>query len=200
MLVTSSGPMEGKSTTSINVAVTMALSGNRVLLIDTDLRRPRLHRAFGASAEQGMSTLVLGESSIEDVVKSTTVPNLWIIPCGPLPPNPAELLHAQRFREILAELCERYDRVVLDSPPVGVVTDAAVLSALVDGTVLVARSERTTREMLSRARRQLHDIKANLLGCILNEVDLSQRDSGKAYYYYQRYGYYYGDEKSDQKA
>jgi capsular exopolysaccharide synthesis family protein len=193
ILVTSSGPQEGKSTTSINLAVTMAVGGNRVLLIDTDLRRPRLHRAFGVPAEHGMSTLILGESRVEDVVKSTQVPNLWIIPCGPLPPNPAELLHASRFKEIMAELSERYDRLVFDSPPLNVVTDAAVLSARVDGTVLVARSERTTRDMLSRARRQLHDIKAPILGCILNEVDLSGPDGGKGYYYYRRYGYYYGE-------
>jgi capsular exopolysaccharide synthesis family protein len=203
ILVTSSGPMEGKSTTSINLAVTMALSGNRVLLLDTDLRRPRLHRAFGVAAEHGMSTLILGESRFEDVIKSTSIPNLWVIPCGPLPPNPAELMHAQRFREVIKELAERYDRLIFDSPPLNVVTDAAVLSALVDGTVLVARCERTTRDMLQRARRQLSDVNANVLGCVLNEVNLMQGDARSSYYYYQRYGYYYGsygDDKSDQPA
>lgn len=202
-LITSSGPQEGKSTTSINLGVTMAQSGSRVLLVDTDLRRPRLHRAFGVSAERGMSTLILGESNIDDVVKATQVPNLWVIPSGPLPPNPAELLHAARFREVMAELRKRYDRIIFDSPPLGAVTDAAVLSTTVDGVVLVAKSARTTRDMLGRTTRQLADVKAKILGCVLNDVDLSRREYGYNYYYYyyHRYGYYYAEqEKPDQGA
>src|SRR5262249_34680233 len=156
------------------------------LLIDTDLRRPRLHRAFGVSSELGMSTVIVGESSLQDAVKSTQLPNLWVIPCGPLPPNPAELMHAQRFREMISELSEHYDRIVLDSPPLGAVTDAAVLSTLVDGVVLVAKAQQTGREMLSRAVRQLHDVNANILGCVLNDVDLKQREYGYNYYYYYR--------------
>src|SRR5262249_16890956 len=104
--------------------------------------------------------------------------------------------HASRFHEIMAELCSRFDRVLFDSPPLGAVTDATVLSTQVDGVVLVAKSARTTREMLAQTRRQLSDVKANVLGCVLNDVDLSRRENGYNYYYYyyyQRYGYYYGD-------
>jgi capsular exopolysaccharide synthesis family protein len=199
LLVTSSGPQEGKSTTTINLGISMAQSGNRVLLIDTDMRRPRLHRAFGVSCEMGVSTLILGESPMSDVIKSTEVPNLWIMPCGPLPPNPAELLHTNRFREMLEQVQDRFDRIVFDSPPLGAVTDAAVLSTHVDGVVLVAKCGRTTREMMIRCRRQLEDVKANVLGCVLNDIDPSRPTYGYNYYhYYQRYGYYYGsDEKSN---
>ncbi len=118
----------------------MAQSGNRVLDIDGDLRRPRLHRTFGTASQSGLSTLILGETTPEEAIKSTGVARLFILPAGPVPPNPAELLQSSRYSEIVADLASRFDRVIIDSPPVGVVTDALVMSAQVDGVVMVLRA------------------------------------------------------------
>lgn len=187
MVVTSPGPSEGKTTTAINLAIAMAQAGSRVLLIDTDMRRPRVHRVFGVPGAKGVSSLLLGDEKAEDVIKTTEVPDLYLLPCGPVPPNPAELCQSERFKQMLAGLSERYDRIVLDSPPVLVVTDAAVLSTVVDGTLLVARTNKTTRPALREAARHLADVGANLFGCVLNDMDLEQR--GYGYYRYRRYDY-----------
>lgn len=190
LMVTSPGPREGKTTTAISLAIAMAQAGQRVLLIDTDLRRPRVHRAFGLTSEVGITSLLLGEGSLDRVVKTTVVPNLWVLPCGPLPPNPAEILDTETFRVLLDGMQSHYDRIVLDSPPVIAVTDAAVLGARVDGVVVVAKSSHTAREGLRRTVRVLKDVGARLLGCILNDLDLTERSYGQYYYYYyRRYGY-----------
>jgi capsular exopolysaccharide synthesis family protein len=189
--VTSSGPQEGKTTTCINVGVAMAQAGSRVLLIDTDMRRPRLHRAFGLSNEIGLSTVVVGETPVESAVKTTDVPNLFVLPCGPVPPNPAELLHTERFREVLGQVADRFDRIVFDTPPLIAVADAAVLSTAVDGVMLVTRFRKTTRDVARRVLRSLRDVNAPVLGVVMNDVDLESREYG--YYYYRRYGYYYGE-------
>lgn len=197
LLVTSASPQEGKTTTAVNLAITLAQSGLRVLLVDTDMRRPRLHRAFGIPANaDGLSRAIVGEAPVLDMVRETGVPNLSLLPCGALPPNPAELLHAERFRRLVAEVAAHYDRVIFDSPPVGAVTDAAILARLTDGTLLVAKSAVTSRDMLTRARRSLTDENINLLGCILNDLDLTKRGS-YGYYYYSRYGYEMRDESGD---
>ncbi len=188
LLVTSSGPQEGKTTTAVSLGIAMAQSGNRVLLVDTDMRRPRLHRAFGVPNEVGLSTAVVGEARIEDCVKTTEVPSLWVLPCGPIPPNPAEMLHAARFKEIVASLSERFDRVIFDSPPLAAVADAAVLSTQVDGALLVLKAGRTSRELARRALDALRGVNATMAGAILNDLDLASREYG--YYYYYRRGYY----------
>jgi capsular exopolysaccharide synthesis family protein len=199
LLVTSAAPQEGKTTTAVNLAITMAQSGLRVLLVDTDMRRPRLHRAFGVSSEtDGISSATVGDRDVLDMVRSTEVPNLFLLPCGPLPPNPAELMHADRFKLIVERLAEHYDRVIFDSPPVGVVTDAAILARLTHGTVLVAKSGATTKETLRVAKRVLSDATVNLLGCILNDFDLT-RQRGYGYYYYSKHGYY-GSSDDEQPA
>jgi capsular exopolysaccharide synthesis family protein len=196
LLITSARPQEGKTTTAISLAITMAQSGLRVLLVDTDLRMPRLHRAFGIPASgDGVSRVIVGEAVAADMIKETGIPNLYLLPCGALPPNPAELLHAERFKRLIAELSASFDRVIFDSPPVGAVTDASILARLTDGTVLVAKSGRTSRDTLAMARRQVAgDGSVNVLGCILNDIDLSKQGQ-YGYYYYSRYGYYsgYGD-------
>lgn len=188
LLVTSTGPREGKTTTAINIGVTMAQSGSRTLLIDGDLRRPRLHRTFGVPAKDGLSTLILGESKIEDAVKSTGIERLSVLPAGPVPPNPAELLQSDRYVELLRTLVERYDRIVVDSAPVGVVTDGLVMATRADGLVLVLRAGVTQKKAAWRGRRALADVNAHIYGAILNDVNLGSR-SGQ-YYYYYRYGYY----------
>ncbi len=193
MLVTSAGPQEGKTTTLINMGITLAHGGNRVLLVDTDMRRPRLHRSFGVSNEKGISNLIVGEGSLEDCVKTTEVPGLFVLPSGPVPPNPAELLHTDRFKELSAKLCERYDRVIFDSPPVGAVTDPLVLANHVDGTLLVVKMFRTDKDVADRAVKSLRDANARLMGAILNDVDIDMRQYFLGYYY--SYGRYYGEGK-----
>ncbi len=191
LLVTSAGPQEGKTTVAVNLAITLAQSGLRVLLVDTDMRRPRLHKVLGVpSNTDGISKAIVGGCDVMDVTRQTEIENLWLLPCGACPPNPAELLHAERFLGIVEKLAANFDRVIFDSPPIGVVTDAAILARITDGTVLIAKSGRTTREALVRARRALDsDGSVNILGCILNDIDLSKRGRyGYYYYYYARYG------------
>src|SRR4029078_975880 len=122
MVVTSPSPQEGKTTTAINLGVTMAEAGGRVLLIDTDMRRPRIHRSFGVGNQTGISTVIVGKATLEDAIKRTDVPNLDVLTCGPVPPNPSELLHTDRFRDVLADCGRIYDRIILDSPPTSAVT------------------------------------------------------------------------------
>ena len=197
MVVTSSGPQEGKSTTAISLAIAMAQSGNRVLLIDTDMRRPRLHKAFGVPNDSGVSSLVVGDSDLEKTVKSTEVPGLFLLPCGPIPPNPAELLHTQTFRELVTRLGEGYDRLIFDSPPIGAVADALVLATQVSGTILVLKGGKTHRDVARRAVRSLKDVNARIFGAVLNHIDLGDSKFGDYYYAYRRYGYYYGEKKDE---
>ncbi len=191
ILVTSSGPREGKTTTAISLGIVMAQSSNRVLLIDSDMRRPRLHRAFGVANEIGLSTAIVGEATLDDCIRTTEIPGLSLLPCGPIPPNPAEMLHAERFKEILTSLGERFDLVIFDSPPVGAVADAAVLSTQVDSTLLVVKAGKTTQQMALRAVASLTSLNTPIAGAILNDLDLESREYGY-YHYYQRG--YYGEE------
>ncbi len=198
LLLTSARPAEGKTTTAVALSVAMAQAGNRVLLLDSDLRKPRLHRAFGVSGEEGLTSVFVGQQ-LDDVIKRTDVPDLDILPCGPLPPNPAELLHSQKFSAVLNELSEKYDRVLLDSPPVGAVTDASILSQMVDGTVLVVQAHETPKEAARRAVQQLRDVGAHIAGVILNDYDMQARDYGyQHYYYYRGYSYGYGNEADEE--
>jgi succinoglycan biosynthesis transport protein ExoP len=170
-----------------------------VLLVDTDMRRPRLHRALGVPATaDGLSKAVVGECDVVSVIRDTGIPNLFLLPCGACPPNPAELLHADRFKRIVEELTSRFDRVIFDSPPVGAVTDPAILARLTDGTIFVAKAGRTSKDALTRARRQVaSDGRVNLLGCIINDLDVSKQGRyGAYYYYYSRYGTYYGQDEA----
>lgn len=187
--VSSPRPREGKTTTTIYMGTTMAQSGQKVLLVDTDLRRPRLHKSLGVSKQRGLTNLILGDASIDDVIKSTDIPNLYVLPCGPQPPNPAELLLTKRFQQVLAELEERFERILLDSPPVLAVTDAVVLSRLSSGVMMVAEAGKTQLDDVAAAARQFKDVDATILGVILNDMDLSDRRYGGYYYYaYGNYG------------
>jgi capsular exopolysaccharide synthesis family protein len=186
--VSSPRPREGKTTTTIYVGTIMAQSGQRVLLIDTDLRRPRLHKSLGISKERGLTSLLLGEASFDDVIKSTEVPNLFVLPSGPMPPNPVELLLTNRFKTVLNELAEKFDRILLDSPPVLAVTDAVVLARSSDGVILVAQAGKTHRQDVALSTRQMRDASAPILGIILNVIDISDRRYGGYYYQYGGYG------------
>jgi capsular exopolysaccharide synthesis family protein len=195
LLITSPSPQEGKSTVCINMGITMAQSGSKVIMLDTDMRRPRLHKSFGIKTGVGLTTTILGEADLDKVIHHSEVPGLDVIPCGPIPPNPSELFHTERFRRLLDELASRYDRVIFDSPPVLVVADPLILSNMIDGVVLVVKSASTSSDLARRAVRQLKDVKARILGAVINDLDLEHRDYG--YYYYRQYGYYYGEKERD---
>lgn len=195
LLVTSAGPQEGKSTAVINLGIIFAQGGKRVLLVDSDLRRPRLHRAFEASRKHGLTDLIMKEAKIEDVVTTTVVPGLDLITCGPIPPNPAELLGTPRMGELAEEFADRYDLVLFDSPPVVAVTDAVIMSKIVDGVILIAKAGKTTREIISKATRQLGDVSATVQGTVLNDFNI--RDAGYRYYYYY---YHYRSRDADDEG
>ncbi len=189
LVITSASPREGKTFACINVGASMAMAGSRVLLVDSDLRRPRMHKIFGVTNDQGFTNMVM-DSSIEarEVACATGVENLDIMCSGPLPPNPAELLHTQGFRRTLDKLMDAYDRVIFDSPPVVAVTDAQLLGRQVDGAIIVVGASMTAKPMLAKAVRLLNDVNVNVLGCLLNNLNVNRR--GYGYYHYQYYGRY----------
>lgn len=177
--VTSSGPGEGKSTTISNLAETFAQAGNRVAIIDCDLRKPRLHRIFKLTNTKGVTTLLSGQSEIEDVIQ-VAVSDLTVITSGPIPPNPSELLGSKRMKDLLEVLKKRYDIVLIDAPPVGLVTDAAILSAIVDGIILVVASGKTDIDGAKRAKKLLENVGARILGVTMTMIPVSK----KGYYGY----------------
>lgn len=197
LLVTSSGPMEGKTMSAITLGVVLAQGGHRTLIVDTDMRRPRIHKVLRVGSDRGLSNLIVGESTLEESVKSTELSNLFALPCGPIPPNPAELLQTDKFLGVVNRLLQDFDRIVFDSPPLLAVTDAAVLSRVVDGTIMISRAGKTTRDALQRARRHLSAVNANVVGAVLNDVNVR---SGQYGYYYQYHYYSYRSDHSTAKA
>lgn len=196
ILITSPGPYEGKSLISINLALIIAQTSERVLLIDGDMRKPRIYNVFGLSDSKGLSTLLTGHSDIKEVVFESDVPNLYILPSGPRPPNPAELLGSTKMSEILTELRKRFEYIIIDSPPLIAVTDSAVLSKTVDGVVMVLKAGQTTKELAKRASKNLREINAKIIGAILNNVDF-ERDRYYYYPYYYKYYKHYSGEKEE---
>ncbi len=194
ILVTSGRPREGKSTTVVHLGITMAQAGAKVVIVDTDMRRPRLHKSFGVPSEAGISAAIVGGAELEDVIQSTGIERLELIPCGPIPPNPAELLLTERFKEILRQLTERYDRVLFDSPPIHAVTDAIVLASMMDGVVLVAQAGQSTLPATIQAKRRLTDVGGRIFGVVLNAVDLDSKEYASYYDYYYHYRSGYSEE------
>jgi capsular exopolysaccharide synthesis family protein len=191
LLVTSAAPAEGKTTVACSIAIALAQGGQRVCIVDCDLRRSRLHRIFNRVGEAGVTNVLVGEATLDEVAKPTGIDNLWSIPAGPTPPNPADIFHSERFRQFIADLGDRFDRVVIDSPPLVAVTDAVVLATLVDGTVFVVRAFKTSRHLSSQGLRSLRDVDAPVVGAVLNAVNLSRHEYSNYYhyYYYKREGY-----------
>ncbi|MDX9822102.1 MAG: polysaccharide biosynthesis tyrosine autokinase, partial [Syntrophales bacterium] len=195
LLVTSAGPREGKTITAANVAITMAQTGGRVVILDCDMRRPKVHKVFETSRDRGMANILVGTCEIDEAIMPTKVPNVDIIPSGPIPPNPSEILGSHRMEGLIKTLRGRYERIIIDSPPITAVTDAVILSRIVDGVVLIIRSGEVHREIIKNALSQLKSVNARLLGAVLNGVEMG-RDS---YYYYQYYYYYYGEDGEKRK-
>jgi tyrosine-protein kinase Etk/Wzc len=195
LTVTSSGPQEGKTTTLCNLAVTMAQSGQRVLAVGCNLRRPALHKMLGIKKKPGVTDVLIGARTWQEVVQETGIPNLHAFCSGPIPPNPSELLASQEMTELIRQVREAYDIVIFDCPPVLPVTDAAVLSAKIDCVMLVYYVGRAAREALLRAKVQLENVGAKILGVVLNHIPAEGR-LGYSYYYYHYH--YYGESSKDE--
>uniref|UniRef100_A0A7C3WSP3 non-specific protein-tyrosine kinase n=1 Tax=Desulfobacca acetoxidans TaxID=60893 RepID=A0A7C3WSP3_9BACT len=194
VLFTSPNPQEGKSTLASNLAVSLALVGRKVVLLDGDLRRPKLHRVFQTSAQPGLTTFLTGSVDWEGVIQPTQVPNLWLIPSGPLPPNPVELLNSEAFKGLVEKLCQDYQHVLIDAPPALGFADARVISPLVDGVVVIIKHNSTPREAGRLTCRLSTEIHASVLGVILNQVNTNGRRD--EYYYHPKYysGYFAEEE------
>lgn len=201
LLLTSAGPREGKSTTAINLATVLAYSGGRTLVIDADLRKPRLHKSFGVLNTRGLTNLIIGNDDPASVCQHTSVERVDVLPSGPIPPNPSELLGHPKMRAIVSRLRETYDHVLIDTPPIGAVTDAAVLATIADGVILVVHAGKTRRQIVSRGIEQLRYINARIVGVILNNLRVSRIRYYPGYYhYYYYYSSHYGAEEAPPAA
>jgi len=189
LLVTSCIPREGKSTTVANLGVTFALAQQRVLIIDADLRRPILHRIFGLPNAQGLTHTLSDIIEYEQVFTPTKIPNLWLVTCGIIPPNPSELLGSKKMRAFLERAKQDFDIVLLDSPPISSLADASVLGSMVDGVLFIVKANMASRDLIEKAKDQLQTVGANIIGVVLNDVDV-KRDGYYRYYYYYNYEYY----------
>ena len=189
LLITSSLPSEGKTTTATNTAISLGQTGAKVLIIDADMRRPRLHSVFNVSNNQGISTVLSSELStkeILDVINYDERTKVSVMTSGPIPPNPAELIGSEQMVGLLKTLQSEFTHVVIDSPPITSFTDGVLLASLVDGVILVVHSGKSSRQVVRRARQLLIDVRAKVLGVVLNNVNLNSQDN---YYYYQSYYY-----------
>jgi succinoglycan biosynthesis transport protein ExoP len=196
LLITSSVPSEGKTTTAVNTAISLAQTGAKVLIIDADMRRPRLHSVFNLNNDHGLSALLsrdATDSEIASAVQHDEVSGLYILTAGPVPPNPAELIGSEQMLKLISEVSERFTHVVVDSPPVAAFTDGVLIAAMVDAVLLVVHSGRSSRKVVARARKLLQDVGARIIGVVLNKVPTAGANS---YYYYSGYyqHYHYGQE------
>jgi protein-tyrosine kinase len=189
LLVTSAGAGEGKSTTAANLAVCFAQADRAVLLVDADLRRPVINTLFRQPATPGLSSYLVGDALLDAVIQKTAVPNLSIVASGPAPPNPAELVGSRRMREFLDAASERFDMVLLDSPPVLAVSDVGALVPMTDGALLVVGSGQAARLALRRAKEAIQAVQGRIVGAVLNRFDA--RAQGYSRRYYDRYESYY---------
>lgn len=198
IVVTSSLQGEGKSITAMNLAISYAMTDRKVLMVDCDLRRPKVARLLRMSAKVGLSNLIVNPDLKDEAILSTNVSGLDVILSGDIPPNPSELLGSPRMQCLIAEMRERYDIIILDSPPVNMVTDAVVLAPHSDGVLFLVRANRSERGAVIHAVEQMEYAKAKILGFVLNDVDMEKTHYGygkyryKRYSRYRKYGYGYG--------
>ncbi len=192
ILVTSTGPSEGKTVTAVNLAITIAQSEYSVLLIDADLRKPRIHGIFGLGNARGLSTYLAGASDM-DIVHQGPLPRLSIITAGPIPPNPSELLGSNRMQEMIASLSSRFDIIICDSPPILSVTDSLILDSMLDSTIMVARAGKTTYDAALKGIKALLNLKSHIVGLVINAFDVKKNE----YSYYRYHNYYYAEEEHE---
>ena len=188
LLVTSSLPSEGKTTTAVNTAISLAQTGARVLIIDADMRRPRLHNVLNTPNRGGLSTLLSSDANEEvlfSLIHKSEAMNLFVLPSGPVPPNPAELIGSEQMRTLLNFVQGRFTHVVVDSPPIASFTDGVLLASIVDGVILVVNSGKSSRQIVRRGKQYLQDVGAKIFGIVLNNVN--SRDHGQSYYYQDYY-------------
>lgn len=207
IMVTSTLPRDGKSTIVSNVGVAFSQAGSKVLVLDADMRKPRLNKFFNIPAVPGLSNYLAGLSPLSDVILETSYPNLHVIPSGILPPNPAELLSGEAFEELIDLLKQEYELILIDTPPANIVSDAMVVTKSSDGVIIVVRHGVTTHPEITKAIKSLEFVNAKLLGIVLNAVDYGKM-YGKKYDYYNKgkygysygygYGYKYGGKESDE--
>lgn len=184
ILVTSTTPGEGKTTTLCNLATVMAQNGQRVLIMDCDMRKPRVHKAFGISNKKGLADLLLNEQHFSEYIQHVEEVNIDILTAGRIPTNPSELLHSKAMKNLIGLIQESYDYVFLDTPPVIPVTDAAIMSSYIDGVILVVASGHVEINLAQRAMGSLVAVGANILGVVLNKISIDDAKSYQAYYYY----------------
>ncbi|MZQ74582.1 MAG: polysaccharide biosynthesis tyrosine autokinase [Peptoclostridium sp.] len=189
ILVTSSKQGEGKTTTVSNIAITMADLGKKTVIIDCDLRRPRLHKAFGITNVGGITDILLNSDSYKGYLKKTGIENLEIITAGQIPSNPSEMLSSKSMGKLIEQIRNDYDYIFIDAPPIAVVTDAVILSSMADGAILVCHSGGVEVELAKSAKQALEKSGANIIGVVLNKMNIEKRSSYYAYYYN-----YYSDE------
>jgi len=200
LLITSSLPSEGKTTTATNTAISLAQTGAKVLIIDADMRRPRLHSIFNLENGGGLSTLLsneLSDDEIDKVVRQDEKTKLYLMTSGPVPPNPAELIGSEQMATLLRMLQQRFTHIVVDSPPIASFTDGVLIASMVDGVILVVNSGTSSRQVVRRTRHLLNEIGAKIFGVVLNKVNLKAQDQ----YYYQSYyhhNYYRSSDESVQ--
>lgn len=181
VMITSTTSGEGKTTTLGNLAVTYALEGKRVLMIDGDLRKPMLHQVFGQSNRTGLTQVLTGRHELSEASRETKISNLSLLTSGPIPPNPVEMLSSERMKLLIDECRKNYEVVLIDTPPVYGMADGQILASLCDGVLFVVLSGKTKREMVKKAKSNLEHVKANLLGVVLNSQTRSEME---AYSYY----------------
>jgi capsular exopolysaccharide synthesis family protein len=182
ILFTSGCPAEGKTTTVINTAISLAQLGASVLIVDADLRKPALQKGFNIKRGPGLSTYLSRHVDIEPMIQRVQIPNLSLLPCGPIPPNPAELIGSERMKEMLRALGTQYDHILIDSPPLMYVTDPVILSTLVDGVIIVVHGGKSSRDVVRQSRQMLANVGAKIFGVVLNNVNHSHKSYGDSYY------------------
>ena len=198
LLITSSVPSEGKTTTAVNTAISLAQTGAKVVIIDADMRRPRLHSIFGVSNEHGLSSILsskMSDDEILGIVQHDAQTNLFLLPSGAVPPNPAELIGSSQMQLVLRLLEEEYTHVVVDSPPIASFTDGVLIASMVDGVLLVVHSGKSSRQIVKRAKQLLGDVGAKIFGVVLNNVNVRSQDNH--YYYQSYYNSYYSEADKD---
>lgn len=206
ILLTSSVASEGKSTTNFNLAVTVAETGAKVMLIDCDLRRPNVARLMDIKGDKGLSNVLINDCTLKNAVVKTKYNNLDVLCAGKIPPNPAELLSSNKMKELVNGLAQEYDYIFFDTPPINLVTDAALISSLADGVVIVSRQYVTERKLLLQAVEKLKFVNAKIIGVVLNDMVSTKVGYGGykryGYYkrYYGRYGYRYGYDSTNENV